>query len=103
MKFTTILVLALPAVAVAQPLVTTASEAAPDPTGTAPDLMEICEKEASSYADACGRCLHRCENSSVPDQCFYSTFMTINMIHSQCWQHGGQDCRNRAVSQVCGN
>ncbi|RYP34080.1 hypothetical protein DL766_003173 [Monosporascus sp. MC13-8B] len=98
MKFT-ILALALPAVAVAQPLVTPATETAPAPTGTAPTLKEICEEEAGSYADVCGRCLHRCENTSVPNQCFYSTFMTINMIQSQCWQHGGRDCRNRAVSQ----
>ncbi|RYP82291.1 hypothetical protein DL770_005629 [Monosporascus sp. CRB-9-2] len=99
MKFTTILALALPAVVVAQPLATTVTEVTPAPTGTAPSLMEICEEEAGSYADVCGRCLHRCESTSVPDQCFYSTFMTINMIQSQCWQRGGQDCRNRAVSQ----
>ncbi|RYP42110.1 hypothetical protein DL767_000475 [Monosporascus sp. MG133] len=65
MKFTTILALALPAVAAAQPLVTTATEAAPAPTGTAPNLMEICEEEAGSYADVCGRCLYRLSAGST--------------------------------------
>ncbi|KAI8965465.1 hypothetical protein F5Y11DRAFT_292199 [Daldinia sp. FL1419] len=99
MKFAYIVALALPAVALAQ-LSTPASSSAPAPSGP-PDLS-ICEKQAGPYADACPRCNPRCEGSSAYEDCLYSMFSAINQIQSQCWQHGGNNCRDQAIDQVCG-
>ncbi|KAL1796842.1 hypothetical protein ACET3X_005382 [Alternaria dauci] len=72
------------------------------PTPATP--LEVCEAEAGGYKRYCSRCLFRCENETkYMDQCFYSTFMVINSWDSQCWQHGGSDCANRAVDEYCPN
>ncbi|KAI3337614.1 hypothetical protein HD806DRAFT_529176 [Xylariaceae sp. AK1471] len=99
MQFTTVLALVLPLVA-ALPQEATSTTSAPA-TSSTPDLEAICESQASSYADACPRCLYRCTTSSVPDQCFYSTFFAVNGIQADCEQHGGSNCRNLALNDVC--
>ncbi|KAI1411636.1 hypothetical protein F5Y13DRAFT_165451 [Hypoxylon sp. FL1857] len=99
MKFASIFALALPAVALSQ-TVTTASSATPSSSGT-PDLS-TCEEQAGPYADACPQCEPKCEGSSAYEQCLYSVFSNINYIESQCWQHGGQNCKGIAIAQVCG-
>ncbi|KAM0809653.1 hypothetical protein AB5N19_09999 [Seiridium cardinale] len=71
------------------------------PTPTPTTILEACEAEAGGYASYCPRCVYRCETSSEVDMCFYSTFSTINYYDSQCWQHGGIDCANKAVDIVC--
>ncbi|KAI5855555.1 hypothetical protein GGS23DRAFT_444548 [Durotheca rogersii] len=100
MKFASIVALALPAVALAQSLTTSTISATPTPTGP-PDLT-VCEEAAGSYADACPQCAPKCATSSAYAQCIYSVFSTVNYIQSQCWQHGGNNCRERALAQVCG-
>ncbi|RYO27909.1 hypothetical protein AA0113_g3305 [Alternaria arborescens] len=81
--------------------VTSASQT---PTPTPTTSLEICEAEAGGYKRYCPRCLSRCENETkYMDQCFYSTFLAINSWDSQCWQHGGSDCANRAVDEYCPN
>lgn len=82
-----------------QPLATTTSSAAPAPTGDAP---VTCEDVAGSYADACPQCSHLCEGESDPAMCFNSVFGAVNGIQSDCWQHGGQNCRGQALDRVCG-
>ncbi|KAI1473359.1 hypothetical protein F4774DRAFT_415894 [Daldinia eschscholtzii] len=93
MKFASIVTLALSAVALAQTSI-------PAPTGP-PDLS-VCEKKAGTYADACPKCNPKCVGSAAYEDCLYSVFSTINYIQSQCWQHGGNNCRDEAISQVCG-
>ncbi|KAI1458572.1 hypothetical protein F4805DRAFT_423880 [Annulohypoxylon moriforme] len=92
MRFSAIISMGLFAVALAQ-------TSTPTPSGQ-PDLT-TCEEEAGPYADVCPKCLYRCESSSAKKDCFYSTFSVINSIESQCWQHGGSNCRDTAVNQVC--
>ncbi|GAP90005.1 hypothetical protein SAMD00023353_4300390 [Rosellinia necatrix] len=99
MQFTTVLALALPLVAALPQATPTTSVAAPSST---PDLEATCEAQASSYKDACPRCLHNCADSAYPDQCYYSVFFTINGIQADCQAHGGVDCRNKAIDMVCG-
>lgn len=56
-----------------------------------------------SYNEFCPRCLSGCE-SRTPDiwgQCFYSIASTMNYYQSDCWQHGGRDCKNQAADKVC--
>ncbi|KAI1463486.1 uncharacterized protein F4812DRAFT_463585 [Daldinia caldariorum] len=99
MKFASIVVLALPAVALAQ----TSSPASTDiPTPTGPPDLSVCKKQADTYADACPKCNPKCVGSSAYENCLYSIFSTINYIQSQCWQHGGRSCREDAINQVCG-
>lgn len=99
MQFTTILALVLPLVAAMPQATPTNSTAVPSAT---PDLEAICEAQASSYKDACPQCLHNCASSTVPDQCYYSVFFTINGIQANCEAHGGNNCRGQAITQVCG-
>ncbi|KAI2620913.1 hypothetical protein GGS26DRAFT_296741 [Hypomontagnella submonticulosa] len=101
MRFTSIIALALPAVALAQSFTTVTTSASPAPTGP-PDLS-VCEEQAGGYADACPRCEPLCEGSSAYEQCLYSVFSTINYYDSQCWQHGGSNCRGQAIDKVCGS
>ncbi|KAI0184670.1 hypothetical protein EV127DRAFT_485941 [Xylaria flabelliformis] len=101
MQFATLLALAVPLVAaLPQSATPTTSSAAPSSTA---DLEAICEAQASSYKDSCPQCLHNCATSSVPDQCYYSVFFTINGIQSQCEAQGGNNCRGQAVNAVCGS
>ncbi|KAK7702822.1 hypothetical protein SLS64_009433 [Diaporthe eres] len=76
----------------------TTTAAAPSAT---PDYEAICEEQAGSYADSCPQCLYRCIGSAYVEQCYYSTFFTVNGIQSQCWQQGGQNCRGQALAAVC--
>ncbi|KAI0836258.1 hypothetical protein F5Y06DRAFT_113016 [Hypoxylon sp. FL0890] len=99
MKFASVFTLILPAVALAQTATTTSSAAAA--SSGVPDLS-ACEEQAGPYADACPQCEPKCEGSSAYDQCLYSIFSNINYIESQCWQHGGQNCRGNAIAQLCG-
>lgn len=66
----------------------------------------ICEEEAGGYSRYCARCAPRCASRyndlEIYKQCLNSTFMMINYYHSQCWQHGGQNCDGQAVDIVCG-
>ncbi|KAF1975907.1 hypothetical protein BU23DRAFT_437553, partial [Bimuria novae-zelandiae CBS 107.79] len=72
------------------------------PTPTPTTLLGFCEQEAGGYKNYCPQCLYRCEGQTTyVDQCFESTFMTINYYDSQCWQHGGSGCADRAVAIVC--
>ncbi|KAI7777602.1 hypothetical protein LA080_003379 [Diaporthe eres] len=102
MRFTSLLSLALPALAMAQSasttLATSTTAAAPSAT---PDYEAICEEQAGSYADSCPQCLYRCIGSAYVEQCYYSTFSAVNGIQSQCWQQGGQNCRGQALAAVC--
>ncbi|KAI0543449.1 hypothetical protein F4679DRAFT_590456 [Xylaria curta] len=100
MQFATLLAFAVPLVAALPQATPTTSSVAPSSTA---DLEAICEAQASSYKDSCPQCLHNCATSSVPDQCYYSVFFTINGIQSQCEAQGGNNCRNYAVNAVCGS
>ncbi|KAI1850413.1 hypothetical protein JX265_001374 [Neoarthrinium moseri] len=71
------------------------------PTPTPTTILEACEAEAGGYADSCPRCLSHCEGSSDLGMCFYSVYSTVNYYDSQCWQHGGNDCANKALDIVC--
>jgi hypothetical protein len=72
------------------------------PTPTPTTTIGICEAEAYGYKRYCTRCLSRCANGTTYlAQCFNSVFGTINYYDSQCWQHGGNDCANKAVDIVC--
>ncbi|KFH45361.1 hypothetical protein ACRE_038040 [Hapsidospora chrysogenum ATCC 11550] len=105
MKFSSLILMALPAVALAKPAPTSSTtSSAPQPTGPPDPDLSICEKEAGSYAEYCPRCAPQCADreGDVYEMCLNSVFMTINSIQSQCWQHGGIDCRNQAVDRVCG-
>ena len=67
--------------------------------------MEACEAVMSSYQWACARCNSKCAGKGDDEwyeQCLHSVFMTVNYIDSQCWQHGGSNCGQQAVDQVCG-
>ncbi|KAI0400888.1 hypothetical protein F4802DRAFT_601645 [Xylaria palmicola] len=100
MQFATLLALALPLVAaMPQAATTTSSAAAPSET---PDLLAICEAQASSYASSCPQCLHNCASTAFPEMCFFSVFTVVNGIQADCEAHGGSNCRDRAISQVCG-
>ncbi|KAF4462712.1 hypothetical protein FALBO_10472 [Fusarium albosuccineum] len=94
MKFISLLYLALPALSLAQ-----TSTPAPEPD------LSVCEEEAGGYARYCARCEPKCaayrEKESYA-QCLYSVFTSVNYNDSQCWQHGGNDCANKAVDIVCG-
>ncbi|KAI3395995.1 hypothetical protein diail_566 [Diaporthe ilicicola] len=112
MRFSSLLSLALPAVGMAQSLImitiqkqnvsttltTATTSAAPSAT---PDYEAICESQASSYADSCPQCLYRCIGSSYVEECYYSTFFTVNGIQAQCEAQGGQNCRQTALASVC--
>lgn len=80
---------------------TTTTTSAAAASSTAADLEAICEAQASGYASACPQCLYTCADSSVPDQCYYSVFFSINYEQSMCEAHGGYDCKNRAINDVC--
>ncbi|KAI1125210.1 hypothetical protein F5Y10DRAFT_13329 [Nemania abortiva] len=99
MQFATVLALALPLVAAIPQATPTTSTVAPSAT---PDLLAICESQAYGYADACPQCLHNCATSAYPEQCYYSVFFTVNGIQSDCEAHGGNNCRNLALNEVCG-
>ncbi|KAI1173909.1 hypothetical protein F4777DRAFT_416760 [Nemania sp. FL0916] len=99
MQFAPLLALALPLVAAIPQASTTTSSVAPSST---PDLLAICQAQAGPYADACPQCLHNCATSAYPDDCFYSVFFTVNGIQSDCEAHGGPNCRNIALNDVCG-
>ncbi|KAI0844923.1 hypothetical protein F5Y00DRAFT_185825 [Daldinia vernicosa] len=99
MKFASIITLVLPAVALAQTSTPAASDT-PAPSGP-PDLS-VCEKQAGPYADACPKCNPKCVGSSAYEDCLFSVFSAINGIQSQCWQHGGNNCRDVAINEVCG-
>ncbi|KAI8628587.1 hypothetical protein F5Y19DRAFT_106510 [Xylariaceae sp. FL1651] len=98
MQFATLFALALPLVAAVPQATTTTTAAA---TSSTPDLETICEAQAGPYADACPQCLQRCATSSVPDECYYSVFSTVNYIESVCEAQGGNNCRNLALNEVC--
>ncbi|KAH8771700.1 hypothetical protein F5883DRAFT_550234 [Diaporthe sp. PMI_573] len=103
MRFTSLLTgLALPAFGMAQDisttLTTTTTAAAPSAT---PDYLAICESQASGYADSCPQCLYRCIGSSYVEQCYWSTFFSVNGIQAQCEARGGWNCRDTAVNAVC--
>ncbi|KAI0880924.1 uncharacterized protein GGS22DRAFT_192761 [Annulohypoxylon maeteangense] len=93
MQFSAIISMGLFAVALAQ-------TSTPTPSGP-PDLT-TCQEEAGPYADACPKCNSKCENSSAKSECFNSLFTAVNYVESQCWQHGGSNCKSVAVNQVCG-
>ncbi|KAI0121074.1 hypothetical protein BJ170DRAFT_644754 [Xylariales sp. AK1849] len=71
------------------------------PTPTPTTVLGSCEAEAGGYSDHCPQCIYRCEDSSEVATCFESVFSTINYYDSQCWEHGGTDCENKAVEIVC--
>ncbi|KAI1263956.1 hypothetical protein F5Y18DRAFT_391981 [Xylariaceae sp. FL1019] len=98
MQFSTIIALFLPIVAANAQSTNTTSSAAP--TSTA-DLEATCESQAGSYADACPRCLYRCADSAYVEECYYSTFFTVNGIQADCEAHGGNNCRGQALDDVC--
>ncbi|KAJ0104399.1 hypothetical protein J7T55_010863 [Diaporthe amygdali] len=102
MRFTSLLYLALPVLSVAQSvnttLTTTTTSAAPSAT---PDYEAICESQASGYADDCPQCLYRCIGSAYVEQCYYSTFFTVNGIQAQCEARGGWNCKQTALDSVC--
>ncbi|KAH6649142.1 hypothetical protein BKA67DRAFT_382165 [Truncatella angustata] len=77
------------------------STTTPTPTPTPTTILEACEFEAGGYASYCPRCVSLCEDSSNYGDCFWSVFYQINGYDSQCWQHGGIDCENKAVDKVC--
>lgn len=77
---------------------TSTSAAAPSAT---PDYLAICESQASSYADSCPQCLYRCIGSQYVEQCYWSTFFTVNGIQAQCEAQGGWNCRQTALADVC--
>ncbi|KAI1164224.1 hypothetical protein F5B18DRAFT_650936 [Nemania serpens] len=99
MQFATFLALALPLVAALPQATPTTSSAAPSAT---PDLLAICESQAYGYQDACPQCLHNCATTAYPEQCYYSVFFTVNGIQANCEARGGNNCRNIALNQVCG-
>ncbi|KAJ4994209.1 LysM domain-containing protein [Stagonosporopsis vannaccii] len=84
----------------------TASSSAPGATQTAtpisPDALAACEAEAGNgYKQYCVRCASRCTIESSYSACFENTFWILNYYDSQCWQHGGNDCSNKAADIVC--
>lgn len=79
-------------------LATSTTAAAPSAT---PDYEAICESQASSYADSCPQCLYRCIGSAYVEDCYYSTFFTVNGIQAQCEAQGGRNCRQQALAAVC--
>lgn len=84
------------------PTPTPTSTVTPTPTPTPTDALGVCEQEASGYKRYCPRCLYRCENETTyMSECFYSVFSSISYNDSQCWQHGGNDCANKAADIVC--
>ncbi|KKY39759.1 hypothetical protein UCDDA912_g00245 [Diaporthe ampelina] len=103
MRFTSVFALALPALGMAQSvnttLVTTTTSAA-QPSVT-PDYLAICESQASSYAQNCPQCLYRCIGSSAVEQCYWSTFFSVNSIQAQCEARGGWNCKQTALAAVC--
>lgn len=82
----------------------TTSSAAPGPTGPVTDpatLLAICEAQGS-YVRYCERCLYYCQyETTYIEMCFNSIFGLLNRYDSECWQHGGIDCANRAADKVC--
>ncbi|ROV97918.1 hypothetical protein VSDG_04955 [Cytospora chrysosperma] len=98
MRLTKLCSLALPALAIAQSATNTTTSSAPSVT---PDYEALCEAQASSYADVCPQCLYRCKGSAYIDQCYWSTFFTINGIQAQCEARGGYNCRQIAIGDVC--
>lgn len=70
------------------------------PTAT-PDYLAICESQAYGYESSCPQCLYRCIGSSYVEQCYYSTWFSVNGIQADCEAHGGYNCRQRAVDMVC--
>ncbi|KAK8071506.1 hypothetical protein PG997_011709 [Apiospora hydei] len=78
--------------------------ATPTPTPTFSTPLEACLATTNgAYEGACPRCLSLCEKEQPAawSNCFDSVFMMINGWDSQCWQHGGSDCGNRAVDTYC--
>ncbi|CAH0052450.1 unnamed protein product [Clonostachys solani] len=105
MKFTLAFLLALPALSLAQPVAVdepSTTSAVATPTAT-PDLS-VCEEQAGGYSRYCARCEPLCAGRAgdVYAQCLFSVFTAVNYNDSQCWQHGGNDCANKAVDKVCG-
>ncbi|KAI1419821.1 hypothetical protein F5Y12DRAFT_720258 [Xylaria sp. FL1777] len=98
MQFTTLLALALPLVAAIPQATPTTNTTAPSPT---PDLEAICESQAGGYKAYCPQCLHNCNTTAYPADCFYSVFTFVNMYQSDCEAHGGYDCLNRSINQYC--
>ncbi|KAH8692025.1 hypothetical protein BGW36DRAFT_431261 [Talaromyces proteolyticus] len=95
MKFTTVLLLALPAVSLAQTAPPT-----PTPTGN----LTVCKQQAGPYAQFCARCEPQCNGrtGTAYSQCLYSVFSDINYIESLCEAHNGNNCENQSVDDVCG-
>lgn len=64
--------------------------------------MQICE-DIGSYKEYCPRCYHNCaEETKYIRDCFESTFALVSRLDSECWEHSGIDCTNKAVDEICG-
>ncbi|KAK6857297.1 hypothetical protein PG990_010859 [Apiospora arundinis] len=72
-------------------------------SATPSSALEVCMGQMGSYKEFCPRCLPNCEKRepSVWEQCFYSQAFTMNYYQSDCWKHGGPDCKNQAADKVC--
>ena len=110
MKFSAVLVLALPTMVFGQmTTVTTTAAANSTATSTAPastgtlTLEAICEAQAGPYANSCPRCLHTCATSTEQSLCYYSVFSAVNQEESVCEEQGGNNCAGRALDDVCGH
>ncbi|KAI2463152.1 hypothetical protein F4781DRAFT_440873 [Annulohypoxylon bovei var. microspora] len=100
MKFPSAVFMGLFAVALAQSPTSTSTDITSRSTDQ-PDLT-TCKEQAGSYAEYCPRCEPKCAGSSAYKQCLYNVFSSINSMQSQCWQHGGNNCKETAVNKVCG-
>ncbi|PSR80868.1 hypothetical protein BD289DRAFT_52595 [Coniella lustricola] len=113
MQLTTLVALAMPAIAAAQSanITTTATTTTTTATASASaaptplDYETICESQAYGYADKCPQCLPQCEGQTTQtgaEECYYSVFFEINYIESLCEaQGGGSGCETIAVNDVC--
>jgi hypothetical protein len=65
--------------------------------------MTVCESQAGPYTQYCAQCLSQCSSRTgeSEEQCYWSVFMTINYIESQCEAMGGNNCAGQAVDEVC--
>ncbi|CRG90628.1 hypothetical protein PISL3812_07672 [Talaromyces islandicus] len=118
MKFTAAFLLALPAMALAKhahsssAIPTPSSSAIPHPSSTpvpsstptpSPDAISVCKSQAGPYTQYCAQCLSQCSSRTgeAQEQCYYSVFMTINYIESECEAMNGYNCAGQAVDNVC--